>query len=567
MSAGSNQKHIDNIINMYEKLVSSGVEVYDAIKQVLQHTKKKAYILNLLEKEHGVTWNMESRFLKMKSDFRNAFLVDYFTDNLHPCPVCGELTPHISINCCKECSCRNIVSVKKRTIKIAETKKNKPHKVIPTYFQIHGHKYTPTKEHIEKIRKTTRERYGVDNVLALPESQSKAKAVCLEKYGCESPFGNKHVFEKARQTCREKFGTDYYSQSQDWKDKKGDNYVYHMQEHITHFEDYNEDFIRKHFIRDGVYYITEYMEYFNKSYTGAIQHKHKLGIVEKNDINRDTVMENELKAFVEQYTEVIEHDRVLVKPKEIDLVIPKIKLAIEYNGLFWHSEQQGKASNYHVDKTDKCEEQGYQLLHIFENEDIEIWKSIIANKLGLSQRIFARKTELRELEYSDIKEFLNENHVQGESKSSTNYGLFFNNELVQVMTFAKPRFNKNYDYELIRLCAKKFTSVIGGASKLFKYFVTKHQGASIISYANRRFSKGNIYKALGFELKEVTKPNYFYSKHGEVYSRYQAQKHKLPELLGDGYDKDLTERENMLNNKFLVVYDCGNYVFTYKDNR
>lgn len=567
MSAGSNQKHIDNIINMYEKLVLSGVEVYDAIKQVLQHTKKKAYILNLLEKEHGVTWNMESRFLKMKSDFRNAFLVDYFTDNLHPCPVCGELTPHISINCCKECSCRNIVSVKKRTIKTAETKKNKPHKVIPTYFQIHGHKYTPTKEHVEKIRKTTRERYGVDNVLALPESQSKAKAVCLEKYGCESPFGNKQVFEKARQTCREKFGTDYYSQSQDWKDKKGDNYVYHMQEHITHFEDYNEDFIRKHFIRDGVYYITEYMEYFNKSYTGAIQHKHKLGIVEKNDINRDTVMENELKAFVEQYTEVIEHDRILVKPKEIDLVIPKIKLAIEYNGLFWHSEQQGKASNYHVDKTDKCEEQGYQLLHIFENEDIEIWKSVIANKLGLSQRIFARKTELRELEYSDIKEFLNENHVQGESKSSTNYGLFFNNELVQVMTFAKPRFNKNYDYELIRLCTKKFTSVIGGASKLFKYFVTKHKGASIISYANRRFSKGNIYKALGFELKEVTKPNYFYSKHGEVYSRYQAQKHKLPELLGDGYDKDLTERENMLNNKFLVVYDCGNYVFTYKDNR
>ena len=566
MSAGSNQKHIDNIINMYEKLVSSGVEVYDAIKQVLQHTKKKAYILNLLEKEYGVTWNMESRFLKMKSDFRNAFLVDYFTDNLHPCPVCGELTPHISINCCKECSCRNIVSVKKRTIKTAETKKNKPHKVIPTYFQVHGHKYTPTKEHVEKIRKTTRERYGVDNVLALPESQSKAKAVCLEKYGCESPFGNKQVFEKARQTCREKFGTDYYSQSQDWKNKKSDGYVYPTQEHITHFENYNEDFIRKHFIRDGVYYITEYMEYFNKSYTGAIQHKHKLGIVEKNDINRDTVMENELKAFIEQYTEVIEHDRILVKPKEIDLVIPKIKLAIEYNGLFWHSEQQGKASNYHVDKTDKCEEQGYQLLHIFENEDIEIWKSIIANKLGLSQKIFARKTELRELEYSDIKEFLNENHVQGESKSSINYGLFFNNELVQVMTFAKPRFNKNYDYELIRLCTKKFTSVIGGASKLFKYFVTKHQGASIISYANRRFSKGNIYRALGFELKEVTKPNYFYSKHGEVYSRYQTQKHKLPELLGDGYDKDLTERENMLNNKFLVVYDCGNYVFTYKDN-
>jgi len=239
----------------------------------------------------------------------------------------------------------------------------------------------------------------------LPEIRSKSKAICLEKYGCESPFGNRRVFEKARQTCREKFGTDYYSQSQDWKNKKGDSYIYPTQEHITHFEDYNENFIRKHFIRDDVYYITEYMEYFNKSYTGAIHHKHKLGIVEKNNINHATVMENELKAFIEQYTEVIEHDRMLVKPKEIDLVIPAIKLGIEYNGLFWHSEQQGKTSNYHVDKTDKCEEQGYQLLHIFENEDVEIWKSVIINKFGLSKKIYARKTELRELKYCQIKDF------------------------------------------------------------------------------------------------------------------------------------------------------------------
>jgi hypothetical protein len=560
----SSEKHVNNILNEYKNLISQNIEPYQAIRQIMSHTHKKAFILNILERDYNVSWTMKSRFLSMKKDFRNAFLVGYFTDNLHPCPVCGESTPHISTHCCKECSNRDIKSIKKRTIKTAETKRNKPHKVTPTYFQIHGHKYTPTKEHVEKIRKTTRERYGVDNILALPEIRSKSKAICLEKYGCESPFGNRRVFEKARQTCREKFGTDYYSQSQDWKNKKGDSYIYPTQEHITHFEDYNENFIRKHFIRDGVYYITEYMEYFNKSYTGAIHHKHKLGIVEKNNINHATVMENELKAFIEQYTEVIEHDRMLVKPKEIDLVIPAIKLGIEYNGLFWHSEQQGKTSNYHVDKTDKCEEQGYQLLHIFENEGVEIWKSVIINKFGLSKKIYARKTELRELKYCQIKDFLVENHIQGEAKSSINYGLFYNNELVQVMTFAKPRFNKNYDYELVRLCSKKFTSVVGGASKLFKHFIMQHSGASIISYANRRFSMGRIYKTLGFELKEITKPNYFYSKHGEVYSRYQTQKHKLPELLGDGYDKNLTERENMLNNKFLVVYDCGNLVYTYK---
>lgn len=561
VSSGS--KHVQNILKQYEQLTSDGIEPYAAIKQVLQHTVKKAYVLNILEEQYGVQWNMKSRFLSMKKDFRNAFLVDYFTDNLHPCPVCGESTPHISVHCCKECSNRDIKSIKKRTIKNAETKRNKPHQTKETYFQKYGEKYKPTKEHKEKIKQTMLKRYGVSCIFKVPEIRNKAKQNCLKKFDSPSPFGSKEVFAKARQTCKTRFGTEYYSQS-DISKAKHSEYVYKNQEHIWHFENYNEDFIRRTFIRGGVYYITEVIDYFNISYTGAINQKHNLAITEPNNINHNTLAEKELVKFISQYTQVICHDRKILFPKELDIVIPKCKLAIEYNGLYWHSEEQGKDRFYHVNKTTLCEQHGYQLFHIFENENIEIWKSVIINKFGLSKKIYARKTELRELKYCQIKEFLVENHIQGEIESSINYGLFYNNELVQVMTFAKPRLNMNYDYELIRLCSKKFTSVVGGASKLFKHFVMQHSGANIISYANRRFSMGRIYKILGFELKEITKPDYFYSKHGEVYSRYQIQKHKLLELLGDGYDKKLTERENMLNNKFLVVYDCGNLVYTYK---
>ena len=130
----------------------------------------------------------------------------------------------------------------------------------------------------------------------------------------------------------------------------------------------------------------------------------------------------------------------------------------------------------------------------------------------------------------EVRNFLDENHLQGACTSKINLGLFYNDELVEVMTFSKPRFNKNYDYELLRLCSKKYISVIGGASKLFKYFITNHSGCSVISYANRRFSNGNIYRQLGFKELKASNPNYFYCTNDIVLTRYQCQKHKLRDL-------------------------------------
>ena len=220
-----------------------------------------------------------------------------------------------------------------------------------------------------------------------------------------------------------------------------------------------------------------------------------------------------------------------------------------------------------LQRTELCLENNIQLLHIFEGEDLDLWLSMINNKLNLNEKIYARKCIIKELNSQDTIEFLNENHLQGFCRAKINVGLFYNNELVSLMTFSKPRFNKNYEYELIRFCSKRNTSVIGGATKLWKYFVTKYNPNSVITYANRRFSNGEIYKTLGFTFLEKTSPNYFYFKPNEfiLYSRVMFQKHKLKDIL-EIYDENLSESENMFNNNYRRIYDCGNLKFIYNKN-
>ena len=209
------------------------------------------------------------------------------------------------------------------------------------------------------------------------------------------------------------------------------------------------------------------------------------------------------------------------------------------------------------------EEKGYQLFQIFSSDDLDIWKSMINNKLGLNKKIFARKCIIKEVKAEEVRKFLEENHLQGYCQSKYKIGLYLDNELVSLMTFGKSRYNKNYDWELLRFCSKKGYNVIGGASKLLSYFRREHSG-SIISYANRRWSNGHLYETLGFEFLHNTDPSYFYFKNDyEIYSRFEFQKHKLKDKLVN-FDPNLTEEENLLNNRYGKIYDCGNKVYILK---
>jgi hypothetical protein len=227
-------------------------------------------------------------------------------------------------------------------------------------------------------------------------------------------------------------------------------------------------------------------------------------------------------------------------------------------------KKRGKNTEYHLNKTLECEKLGYKLIHIWEYEWVNpIKQEIIKAKLKAlfnveQERIYARKCIIKEISTSDKNNFLNQYHIQGEDKSKIKLGLFYQDELVAVMTFGKPRFNKNYEYELIRYATSKH--VIGGASKLLKYFERNYKPKSIITYANKSYSQGDLYYKLGFIFLKNNMPSYIWIKDKIVYSRFQSNKAKLKTLL-QNFDNNLTENENMQLNGFNKIYDCGSMVF------
>ena len=173
-------------------------------------------------------------------------------------------------------------------------------------------------------------------------------------------------------------------------------------------------------------------------------------------LSNNSYCEKEVIEFVKSIYNgvIINNNRKIIAPYELDIYLPEKKLAIEFDGLFWHNDKSGKDKNYHLDKTEKCEKQGIQLIHIFEDEWIEkqiIVKSIIKSKIGIyDKKIYARKCQIKEIAIKDKNDFLRMNHLQGEDHSQIKLGLFYENELVSVMTFGKPRFNKKYDFEYMK---------------------------------------------------------------------------------------------------------------------
>jgi hypothetical protein len=257
------------------------------------------------------------------------------------------------------------------------------------------------------------------------------------------------------------------------------------------------------------------------------------------------------------------NNRLILNGKELDIYIPSRNLAIEYNGLYWHSEEY-ISSNYHLNKTIECEKQGIQLIHVFEDEWLykqDIVKSRLSNILGLTpSKIYARKTTIREVSPKDSKLFLDTNHIQGNVNSSIKLGLYYNDELVSLMTFGTLRksmggISKEGSYELFRFCNKLNTTIIGGADKLLKHFIKTCKPIEIISYADRRWSQGGLYEKLGFTHIHDSKPNYWYIIGTNREYRF---KYRKDVLVKEGFDPSKTEHQIMLYRGLYRIYDCGN---------
>jgi len=262
------------------------------------------------------------------------------------------------------------------------------------------------------------------------------------------------------------------------------------------------------------------------------------------------------------YKEKIVSNARNIISKELDIYIPSLKIAFEFNGLYWHSDLF-KTKSYHLDKSKECEDVDIQLIHIWEDDwdyKKDIVKSIISYKLNKSDRIFARKCVIKEIkDNSIVKKFLLDNHIQGFVGSRVKIGLFFEKELVSLISFGSLRKSLGHKssanrWELLRFCNKINTSVIGGASKLFNFFIKNYNPEYVMSYSDSSRGKGNLYDVLKFKRNHQTVPNYYWVIDGIKTHRFNWRKDKLVKM---GYSSDKTEIEIMNEIGYYRIFDCG----------
>lgn len=268
---------------------------------------------------------------------------------------------------------------------------------------------------------------------------------------------------------------------------------------------------------------------------------------------------------------IITNDKEILNGLELDIYLPQEKLAIEFNGLYWHNNINKPDRNYHLNKTKICEEKDIDLIHIFEDEYIykfNIVKSILLNKLKLiKEKIYARKCNIKEIDTKSAKDFFEKNHIQGYTSSSIKLGLFHNDKLISAMLFTKKviggRISFN-GYELSRFANRINLNVIGAATKLLKYFEKKYKPKEIRSYSDRRWFKGDIYYIMGFEKTHINPVSYWYIIGDKRYHKSLYTKQKLKK---QGFDiTNKTEKEIMLERKIYRIFDCGTISFSKKYN-
>jgi hypothetical protein len=410
---------------------------------------------------------------------------------------------------------------------------------------------------LEKMKKTKNEKYGDENYSSVIIKIKKTK---LEKYGDENYVN----IDKAKKTNLNKYGSENYMLSEKHNLKREKNFL----------KKYSLNLLKVNY-PDYIFSCKKCNKNFTININTLLKRKEYNTIIctNCNPINSyiNSGYEIQLQEFIkENYNgKIILNSRNIIS-KELDIYLPELKLAFEFNGLYWHSELY-KEKNYHLNKTEECKKNGIQLIHIYEddwNYKQDIIKSMILNKLNKNtNKIFARKTEIKEIDDNKlVREFLNENHIQGFVGSSVKLGLFYENELVSLMTFGKRRvamgkkITNNDEYELLRFCNKLNTNVIGGASKLFKYFINNYKPKEITTYADRSYSNGNLYNQLGFEYIGKTEPNYYYIIDGIKHHRFNFRKDKL---IKEGYDKNKTEYQIMSDRGYYKIYNSGNLKFIF----
>ncbi|MEY2703076.1 MAG: Tenacibaculum phage PTm1 [Bacteroidota bacterium] len=409
-----------------------------------------------------------------------------------------------------------------------------------------------SEKHKISVLETNKVKFGGNTPFSSEEVRNKAKNTLIELYGVDNAMLMEGSKQKLKDLCLKKHGVEYPAQSlsiknNNWFDKikNENNFVSVKTDEIEHFcSSCNKistisNLLFNYRKRNNINFCTNCQPKYLSSLNSKIT-----DLLDKYNIQYKT------------------NTRKVIKPLEIDILVPDKKIGIELNGLYWHSELF-KDSKYHLNKTVQCENKEIELLHIFEDELLmknEIVNSMILYKLGITQnKIYARKCVIKEISTEMYRIFLNLNHIQGYAHSKIKIGLFFNNNLVAVSGFsgyrrALGRKTVENEYELIRYSTILNTSVIGGFSKLLNYFEKTYNPEKLISYANRRYSKGNLYLVNGFNFVKNTKPNFFYIINNKREDRFKYKKSNLGKI-------EVSAEKHMQSLSIYKIYDCGSKLY------
>ena len=449
------------------------------------------------------------------------------------------------------------------------------------YLQGHSNRSDEVKANKEK---SVMKNYGVANISQIEDVKAKKKETMLKNHGCETPFDRDFIVP----IWIEKYGVDNPSKLQNVKDKISEHAIKYQKENL---EQRTQSFLNNFF--DGkimsdrlsnvkplftkeqykgvnVVYPFECLTCGNTIHSNLDDGK-DVRCFNCNPNPSKSILESEILTFCKKfYPNLVENDRQIIQPLELDIYIPDIKTAIEVNGIYWHTEQYGKNKTYHLNKTEKCSDKDVRIIHIFEDELVEkpeICKARLKHIFGkIHRNVYARKCVIEPISPKLKGKFLAKYHIQGNDKCKISLGLFYKSRLVSVMTFSSLRSSLGYKetkenvWELSRYCSIFNFNVVGGAGKLLKHFENTYNPKTVISYADRRWSNGNLYSKIGFIFDKFTEPNYWYVKNDRRYHRFNFQKHLLSEKLSN-FDSNLSEKDNMNNNGYHRIWDCGHCKF------
>jgi very-short-patch-repair endonuclease len=410
--------------------------------------------------------------------------------------------------------------------------------------------YSATDEYKVKIKETNLERYGVEHYTQTDEYKVISKQTNMDRYGCEHPMQNDEVKDKIKQTNLERFGVEFAIQK---------NFTEVGKKVIN-----NPNLLQEYFNSHTVY---ELQDIFGCESTTIynLANKYNLTIPYRTGSSYENIISNIL---TENGIDHIRGDRSIIGSREIDIYIPSHNLAIEVNGIYWHTESKGKDKNYHYNKWKSCHDKGIQLLSIWEDEFVDrqnTWISKILHTCNSNkERIHARKCQIIPVSKEGVEPFINKYHLQGFAVSSHHYGAYYNGDLVAVMTFSNTR--DNTGIQMNRFCLKNGVIISGIANRLLKAFVTDNPEVNeIVTFSDNRYSNGGIYEKMGFEKIHDVSPDYNYIKGNKRYHKAGFRKSAIARKF-DIDMTDKTEKQAMKELGYEVVWDCGKVKWAWKKN-